>query len=245
LSDFRLDKYEVTVGRFRKFVDAWVGGWRPSAGAGKHTHLNGGAGLVSTAGGNEPGWDATWNSQLGTAKPNWDTNLTSGVACNGDETWTSAPGSNEKKPQNCLSWYDLYAFCIWDGGFLPSYAEWEYAAAGGSAERPYPWGSATPTSSLAVYGTTSTANVGGLSAGAGRWGQLDLAGNVSEWNLDWDHSRLVSTCENCTDLRASSDRVLRGGAFLNVESFLSAASRQAYRPWDRFAPFGGRCARTP
>lgn len=45
LSTFRLDKYEVTVGRFRKFVDAVVGGWLPTAGAGKHSHLNGGAGL--------------------------------------------------------------------------------------------------------------------------------------------------------------------------------------------------------
>ena len=47
-------------------------------------------------------------------------------------TWTSAAGANEKRPQNCLSFYDLHAFCIWDGGFLPSEAEWEYAAAGGS-----------------------------------------------------------------------------------------------------------------
>ena len=64
ISDFRLDKYEVTVGRFRKFVDAWVGGWHPSAGEGKHTHLNGGAGLVNTAGGNEPGWDASWTAYV-------------------------------------------------------------------------------------------------------------------------------------------------------------------------------------
>src|SRR5690606_7167704 len=29
VSTFRLDKYEVTVGRFRKFAAAWDGGWRP------------------------------------------------------------------------------------------------------------------------------------------------------------------------------------------------------------------------
>jgi formylglycine-generating enzyme required for sulfatase activity len=28
--DFYLDEYEVSVGRFRKFVSAWVGGWRPA-----------------------------------------------------------------------------------------------------------------------------------------------------------------------------------------------------------------------
>src|SRR5580658_814553 len=47
VSNFRLDKYEVTVGRFRQFVNAWNGGWKPLGGSGKHTHLNGGRGLVN------------------------------------------------------------------------------------------------------------------------------------------------------------------------------------------------------
>ena len=52
------------------------------------------------------------------------------------------------------SWYDAYAFCIWDGGFLPSEAELEYAAAGGSQQREYPWGSTDPgtDSQHAIYG---------------------------------------------------------------------------------------------
>ena len=37
VTGFRLDKYEVTVGRFRQFVAAVVGAWRPEAGAGKHS----------------------------------------------------------------------------------------------------------------------------------------------------------------------------------------------------------------
>ncbi len=49
VSDFRLDKYEITVGRFRKFVAAWDGGWRPAQGDGKHTHLNGGQGLLDSS----------------------------------------------------------------------------------------------------------------------------------------------------------------------------------------------------
>ena len=31
VSDFRLDKYLVTVGRYRQFAAAWTGGWRPAA----------------------------------------------------------------------------------------------------------------------------------------------------------------------------------------------------------------------
>jgi formylglycine-generating enzyme len=47
VSGFRLDKYLVTVGRFRQFVAAWNGGagWLPPGSSGKHTYLNGGQGL--------------------------------------------------------------------------------------------------------------------------------------------------------------------------------------------------------
>jgi hypothetical protein len=34
-------------------------------------------------------------------------------------TWTVTPGSNETRPINCVNWWEAYAFCIWDGGFLP------------------------------------------------------------------------------------------------------------------------------
>ena len=267
ISDFRLDKYEVTVGRFRKFVDAWVGGWRPATGSGKHTHLNSGQGLTNTAGGYEPGWDATWASYPGAGSVNgsvpsgtspttvagWTTNL----SCNSTyQTWTSAAGANERRPQNCLSWYDLHAFCIWDGGFLPSEAEWEYAAAGGSEERTYPWGSTAPTASYASYYDTScngdgaagcTVNdlifVGTKPTGNGKWGQSDLAGNVFEWNLEYNNP-YVATCNNCANFTASSARVLRGGSFYNNASYLPAASRDYNNPANRDFTLGGRCART-
>jgi hypothetical protein len=65
VSDFRLNKYLVTVGRFRRFVAAWRGGYYPAAGSGKHAYLNGGQGLENNwfDGEYETGWDATnWNN---------------------------------------------------------------------------------------------------------------------------------------------------------------------------------------
>ncbi len=120
------------------------------------------------------------------------------AACRATERGRTQQAAKENLPINCVTWYEAYAFCIWDGGFLPSAAEWEYAAAGGSEQREYPWGSAAPAkdSRYAIYdcdygdagscaGIGNIAPVGTATLGAGLWLQLDLAGSVSEWNLDW------------------------------------------------------------
>ena len=69
ISDFRLDKYMVTVGRFRKFVTAWDqgSGYTPDVGSGKHTHLNNGQGLADSGaqpGAYEAGWITSYNNKL-------------------------------------------------------------------------------------------------------------------------------------------------------------------------------------
>ena len=156
ISGFRLDQYDVTVGRFRAFIAAGASAWSPATGSGIHAHLNGGLGLVNsgTGGGYEAGWQWTpaslGETTLATTAAQWDTNL----ACDATyQTWEPTTG-NETLPINCVDWYEAYAFCIWDGGFLPSEAEFNYAFMGGSAESSYPWGITAPgaDASLAVYG---------------------------------------------------------------------------------------------
>jgi formylglycine-generating enzyme required for sulfatase activity len=261
VADFKLDKYEITVGRFRKYVAAVVGGWKPTAGSGKHTHLPGGG----LNGGAEPGWDATnWNTAANfpTAQATWDgTGYLTHPNCAGYASWTPSAGSNEKKPINCLDWYDAAAFCIWDGGFLPSEAEWNYAASGGTEQRKYPWpatsGEPGANANLAIYGcyyngtgsctgVTNLAPVGTVPAGNGKYGQSDLAGNVFEWTLDWYKGPYSETaCTNCSYLVASSGRVIRGGSFYDGASYLLAGYRYFFTPTGRGFTLGARCARTP
>ena len=140
VSDFRLDKYDVTVGRFRRFVAAWSNGtgYVPQPGSGKHV-LNAGQGLANSGidanTAHESGWLSSDDSHIAPT----DTNL----ECGGSPvyfTWTATAGNQENLPINCVNWFEAYAFCIWDGGFLPSETEWEYAAAGGSAQNDDPWG---------------------------------------------------------------------------------------------------------
>jgi formylglycine-generating enzyme required for sulfatase activity len=260
VSSFWLDKYLVTVGRFRQFVNAWDGGagWTPPAGSGKHTHLNGGKGLNAGDGGYEPGWVASDDDHIA---PTY-ANLGGGEP---SATWTNTAGSQENLPINLVNWYEALAFCIWDGGFLPSEAEWEYAAAGGSQQRVYPWGATAPGTACpgtgcqyAIYKCDypqgsgicwqemNIAPVGTAILGAGRWGQLDLAGDLWEWNLDWYADTFVDPCTDCVELTEDFERirVMRGGSFYDPMVDLPPTTREADSPTDRKIYNGFRCARS-
>lgn len=215
ISSVRLDEYEVTVGQFRPFVAAMDSGWTPPAGWGKHAHLNGGSGLTNSGpgGGHEGGWNTDWNAELPATLSDWNDALDCGTV----PTWTNEPAANELLPINCVNWYDDYAYCIWSGGFLPSEAEWNYAATGGDEQRMYAWGNTTPNSTRAVFGEVPPAPVGSKPAGRGRWGHADLTGNLFEFTLDW-HADYVTPCSDCARLGPDTlaNRVNRGGNYNNL-----------------------------
>ncbi len=241
VAGFYLDTFEVTVGRFRKFVDQY-NGTPPVEGAGAHPLISG------------SGWQAAWNVSL----PSTQAALISDLKCYSSyQTWTDTPGSNETYPINCVTWYEAFAFCAWDGGRLPTEAEWEYASAGGAENRLNPWGQQAPDNTLAVFncqwgGTPGTctasdrAPVGSVPAGQGRWGHHDLAGSVWEWALDWYSSSWYSgagnPCENCANLTSSSTRVRRGGSWSDSTP-PRVAFRYGHSPTQPYNGLGFRCAR--
>ncbi len=262
VSSFRLDKYEITLGRFRQFVNAVLGGWLPPEGSGKHAYLNNGSGLIMSAPAGvvvtyEPGWDATdWNGLLPATLSAW----TTGFRLQGYD-WTSSAGGRENNPIGGVSWFEAYAFCIWDGGFLPSLTEWNYAATGGGGahgQRVYPWSipstSATMDCSHANYNACGEgfSNVGSRSpAGDGAFGQTDLAGNVREWSLD-EVSNFFTPCVDCAAARLPApseveaiSRMWQGGSFAFGADFAAASFRELYSPVGLDSDQGARCARAP
>jgi formylglycine-generating enzyme required for sulfatase activity len=144
----------------------------------------------------------------------------------------------EKHPINCVDWQQATDFCSWAGKRLPTEEEWEYAARYDDS-RDYPWGNTAPSATLANYGNTDgTMAVGSYPAGNSKLGIQDLAGNVWEWTNSW-------YCDTTPPCTSGSSRVLRGGSWSNVSSYLRAAYRFYFYPSFRFYSYGFRCARTP
>lgn len=236
---FDLDVYEVTVGRFRRFVQA-------QQGTQVAPPIIGSGGAKANGLG---GWRAEWISSL----PVDGDALVSKIKCNGT-SWTDAPGPNENRPIGCVSWPIAFAFCVWDGGRLPSEAEWNFAAAGGSEQRKYPWAGPmagqTIDDTRAVYGgdaMSTSQDVGSKSPfGDGRWGHADLSGNAWEWTLDYFEEPLPTPCADCVGLNpASSFRVVRGGGFRSNGDESATDYHYGTNPTNsnRIAQYGIRCAR--
>lgn len=232
VASFYLDKYEVTVGRFRPFVAALGAGWEPAAGAGAHPSAP------------NSGWTLE-NSTLAAGLYGLQ-NCEHYTA-----TWTETPGPNEELPLTCVSWPLAFAFCVWDGGRLPLEVEWEYAAAGGDAELTFPDarnGRATPTSAEAAYSPLTSPMAVGETSWRGRWGHADLAGNTSEWTRDGYVADAYSLGGDCALGGCFVDSVggrvtHRGGSVLSTVDDLRTANRSQAATTDYSGAFGVRCAR--
>ncbi|WP_437956061.1 SUMF1/EgtB/PvdO family nonheme iron enzyme [Sorangium sp. So ce119] len=260
VSSFRLDTYEITVGRFLAFIEVGKGTQAdpPEDNAGEHPALPG------------SGWRSAWNGRLAVDYATLRSGL---IACHpescgdlGDRcvTWNheDVAADDETLPMNCITWYEAMAFCAWDGGRLPTEAEWNYAAAGGEEQRAYPWGDTFEQNRVLsnCVGDGDPGHctlddflpVGSRSTrGDGRWGQADLAGSLLEWTLDGFSTRFQTSCEGCTscddcaNLSDAGDRVMRGGSFEDPAVQLRTSFRLDGDPAGRYYGIGARCARDP
>jgi len=157
-----------------------------------------------------------------------------------------------------VGWEDANAYAKWADKRLPTEAEWEYAArggytgVGGKPKYKYPWGDdASPSKANFDSDNSRTyswenakrylKDVGSYAANG--FGLNDMAGNVWEWCADWYASDYYqnSLKQNPKGPSTGTVRVLRGGAWVFVQSDVRCANRYGDAPAIRNDDVGFRC----
>lgn len=154
------------------------------------------------------------------------------------------PPGLEKHPVTWISFEDAEAYCLWKGGRLPTEAEWERAARGGT-QRAYPWGNEFDPNRANTWqsGRRGTAPAGSYPLGASPFGVEDMAGNVFEW-VDGFFEPYPGSRFRISESEKHY-RVLRGGSWNFSEYYARTTHRFSRSGGDKSRSFGFRLARNP
>lgn len=208
LNPFKMSKYEVTVGQFKKFVDA--------------------TGYVTYAESGNDGFKGStiWNGTAFEKK--------AGINWRHDVQGNLVPEKNYDHPVTNISWDDAIAFAKWLGCRLPTESEWEYAARGGTAT-PFHTGNCL-SSDQANYNATfpggncskgqyraNLVKVGSFPANP--FGLFDMHGNVSEWCYDAYGEYPTAPQTNPFGPTQGSNKVMRGGSWRDNGATCRSAAR--------------------
>lgn len=165
---------------------------------------------------------------------------------------------NGNRPQHSpvrdVSWDDAQQYVKWLSQVtgkhyrLPTEAEWEYAARGGTSTR-YWWGEKMRAGQANCkecgdpWTAEGPANVGSFAANA--YGLHDMSGSVWEWVSDCWHTsyRGAPADGKSWDTPNCRDRVIRGGSWRDGANYMPASTRFKYSASVRHSQNGFRVAR--
>ena len=157
--------------------------------------------------------------------------------------------TGDNLPVECVSWNDIQAF-ISKLNFqtgkqyrLPTEAEWEFAARGGSSNSDYRYSGSNTIDDIAWYWDNSSSRTHAVGTKyPNELGIYDMSGNVWEWCNDWwgDYSSDAQT--NPQGPSSGSYRVLRGGSWFYNTTDARVSYRSSYYPGSWSYDIGVRLA---
>jgi len=215
LTHYAVGKYPVTVGEFRRFVDATGYQTEAEEGEGAWVHNRGDRAQKD---------DASWR------KPYLDQDDRHPVVC---VTWNDAKAYCSWISQQTGQTYRLL-----------SEAQWECACRAGNAGSWCFGDDEAQLGRYAWYGATAgdgTRPVGGKLANA--WSLHDVHGNCWEWCEDWFGRYSGAAEQDQTGPNAGSRRTIRGGSWYSPGGYCASAYREPHLPAFRDDNLGFRLSR--
>ena len=170
--------------------------------------------------------------------------------------WQEVMGANPSSFKGCdscpvenVSWNDVQGFIrklnqISGKNYrLPTEAEWEYAARGGSASRGYKYSGSNNPGEVSWYYENSSDKPHSVGQRlSNELGLYDMSGNVLEWCSDWYGNYGSSGQTNPLGPSSGMLRVGRGGFWGGYSSDLRVSDRYNFSPDDRNNLLGFRLA---
>ena len=172
------------------------------------------------------------------------------------ELWQAVMGDNPSDhtgdlqcPVDQVSWVDCIEFIsklneLTGKSFrLPTEAEWEFAARGGTRSMGFKYAGSNDIDAVAWYKDNSnsiTHTVG--SKAPNELGLYDMSGNVWEWCQDWFDNYSSSAQTDPTGPATGTICVYRGGGWSNNASYSRVSSRSGRNPTNVFTNVGLRLA---
>lgn len=168
--------------------------------------------------------------------------------------WTDPAFNHPEQPVVGVSWHEANRYCEWLSANtgrkfrLPTEAEWERAARGGSAGALFPWGDAPPQSQPGYadrcndHWKTGPEPVG--LAESNSYGLYNTCDNVHEWCSDWyaPDYYAVSPERNPCGPKTGARRASRGGSWRHHIKISRCAARSSIPPEFKYSDYGFRVA---
>ncbi len=168
-------------------------------------------------------------------------------------TYTSSDFYSNDHPLVGVSWYVAKRICELQNKRLPTEAEWEYAARGGTQAEYGIKDGAAPTKDNACWSCENNACVKSTTCNVksypppNAFGLYDMSGNVWEWVEDYYNAYPgAEESDYWKSISKDTYRVVRGGSWaVTYPNGLRADFRLNNDPGDRYIDLGFRCAVLP